>query len=109
MLKLFFFFFFNDTATTEIYTLSLHDALPIFRWPKRDQSTRCRQPRRASPPLGRRRAVAPGRGCPALSTGPTATARRPGWSPPGSTRDDVADRVAVTGGRDNAGLTCGSR
>src|SRR5688572_32713036 len=24
-------FFFNDTATTEIYTLSLHDALPIFR------------------------------------------------------------------------------
>src|SRR3712207_7638183 len=24
------FFFFNDTATTEIYTLSLHDALPIF-------------------------------------------------------------------------------
>src|SRR3989442_7179750 len=27
---IFFFFFFNDTATTEIYTLSLHDALPIF-------------------------------------------------------------------------------
>src|SRR2546425_749287 len=27
---LFIFFFFNDTATTEIYTLSLHDALPIF-------------------------------------------------------------------------------
>src|SRR2546422_11657910 len=26
----FFFFFFNDTATTEIYTLSLHDALPIY-------------------------------------------------------------------------------
>jgi len=26
---LYFFFFFNDTATTEIYTLSLHDALPI--------------------------------------------------------------------------------
>ena len=25
------FFFFNDTATTEIYTLSLHDALPIFQ------------------------------------------------------------------------------
>src|SRR2546426_8072962 len=29
-LPTFFFFFFNDTATTEIYTLSLHDALPIF-------------------------------------------------------------------------------
>src|SRR3989454_12047952 len=28
---LFYFFFFNDTATTEIYTLSLHDALPISR------------------------------------------------------------------------------
>src|SRR5258708_28041756 len=28
------FFFFNDTATTEIYTLSLHDALPIS-WPPR--------------------------------------------------------------------------
>src|SRR2546429_6966971 len=28
-----FFFFFNDTATTEIYTLSLHDALPICRTP----------------------------------------------------------------------------
>src|SRR6266498_2790055 len=27
-LTIFFFFFFNDTATTEIYTLSLHDALP---------------------------------------------------------------------------------
>src|SRR2546428_3811705 len=27
---LFVFFFFNDTATTEIYTLSLHDALPIY-------------------------------------------------------------------------------
>src|SRR3712207_7489284 len=35
------FFFFNDTATTEIYTLSLHDALPIYvhggeRCPSRD-------------------------------------------------------------------------
>src|SRR6267143_7277264 len=29
-LWLFYLFFFNDTATTEIYTLSLHDALPIF-------------------------------------------------------------------------------
>src|SRR3712207_9547560 len=28
---MFLFFFFNDTATTEIYTLSLHDALPILR------------------------------------------------------------------------------
>src|SRR6266853_6841703 len=35
LFSLFSFFFFNDTATTEIYTLSLHDALPIrafMRW-----------------------------------------------------------------------------
>src|SRR5260221_13716504 len=31
--ELYFFFFFNDTATTEIYTLSLHDALPISGTP----------------------------------------------------------------------------
>src|SRR2546421_6171393 len=49
-----FLFFFNDTATTEIYTLSLHDALPIWsrkkrgrccRWYKRPRR-RVRQPRR---------------------------------------------------------------
>src|SRR5258707_7159138 len=33
-----FFFFFNDTATTEIYTLSLHDALPISPSPERASS-----------------------------------------------------------------------
>src|SRR5258705_8276327 len=36
------FFFFNDTATTEIYTLSLHDALPIFHHaPAVDHSEPC--------------------------------------------------------------------
>src|SRR5574337_1889519 len=34
-----FFFFFNDTATTEIYTLSLHDALPISSCPTRSVSS----------------------------------------------------------------------
>src|ERR1039457_7710804 len=33
------FFFFNDTATTEIYTLSLHDALPICTWMPARRST----------------------------------------------------------------------
>src|SRR5690606_41604887 len=33
--SLFFFFFFNDPATTEIYTLSLHDALPISQYERR--------------------------------------------------------------------------
>src|SRR2546422_9149834 len=37
-LFLFSFFFFNDTATTEIYTLSLHDALPIFSRCMRESS-----------------------------------------------------------------------
>src|SRR6266446_7935500 len=40
------FFFFNDTATTEIYTLSLHDALPISA-PSRS-GPRWRRPRRPS-------------------------------------------------------------
>src|SRR2546422_3123153 len=61
MIRLSFFFFFNDTATTEIYTLSLHDALPIWCWSA---------PRRAtgfSNGSGRdfasRRASSPCRGC----------------------------------------------
>src|SRR5258708_26813769 len=33
------FFFFNDTATTEIYTLSLHDALPIYALAARQNDT----------------------------------------------------------------------
>src|SRR3712207_8140586 len=41
-----FFFFFNDAATTEIYTLSLHDALPILDAPRR--------PRRRVPPAADR-------------------------------------------------------
>src|SRR2546427_6069413 len=51
-----FFFFFNDTATTEIYTLSLHDALPIC-WPpcpSGARRARHRRPRgwRAAPCCG---------------------------------------------------------
>src|SRR5256885_11938568 len=53
----FFFFFFNDTATTEIYTLSLHDALPILKR-RRDivcwfmSRSSCR-PRWSSSPIAR--------------------------------------------------------
>src|SRR2546425_3756819 len=61
---LLFLFFFNDTATTEIYTLSLHDALPISSTPDprpaRRSAARGRRPRpgrardsRASRPLPR--------------------------------------------------------
>src|SRR5690349_24186331 len=42
----FIFFFFNDTATTEIYTLSLHDALPICAGGAELGRHRCRQRRR---------------------------------------------------------------
>src|SRR2546422_8786157 len=55
------FFFFNDTATTEIYTLSLHDALPIsampfacatrilWAWPRRAQARSLRRARTGDP------------------------------------------------------------
>src|SRR3712207_7888528 len=36
-------FFFNDTATTEIYTLSLHDALPISAWACRGRKDAARE------------------------------------------------------------------
>src|SRR2546430_4119191 len=54
------FFFFNDTATTEIYTLSLHDALPISdvsQPPVRDGSPRPDLHRMAVQPVDRRKAV----------------------------------------------------
>src|SRR6266508_6630374 len=44
-----FVFFFNDTATTEIYTLSLHDALPI-PWAWRGSARSCGSTRRRSRP-----------------------------------------------------------
>src|SRR5712664_2404855 len=47
-----FFFFFNDPATTEIYTLSLHDALPISAGTAAPGGGRARLPR---PPPGRDR------------------------------------------------------
>src|SRR5437773_12273086 len=55
----FIFFFFNDTATTEIYTLSLHDALPIL--------PPCASSR--SRVLGRGRTFAAGRTPPRCRTG----------------------------------------
>src|SRR3712207_9117642 len=51
------FFFFNDTATTEIYTLSLHDALPIsapFSRSSSSSTSRWRRRRRRSAPRVRR-------------------------------------------------------
>src|SRR6476620_10836436 len=48
-----FFFFFNDTATTEIYTLSLHDALPIGLRPASRAALAARRPARGDPRLPR--------------------------------------------------------
>src|SRR5258708_25340836 len=61
------FFFFNDTATTEIYTLSLHDALPISPWA----------------PVGPRSGPARGR----------EGGRRPGPPRPGSAGDRKSTRL----------------
>src|SRR5580698_11678079 len=44
-------FFFNDTATTEIYTLSLHDALPIYRAAGVRRNRRAGQQRRSRLPV----------------------------------------------------------
>src|SRR3712207_8007861 len=66
------FFFFNDTATTEIYTLSLHDALPICAFGAGSARARSRRPAsgsagpKARPPgTDRDRAARPPRGGPA--------------------------------------------
>src|SRR5579863_4077479 len=48
-----FFFFFNDTATTEIYTLSLHDALPISSPGYVPRAHRCPALRQELPVAGR--------------------------------------------------------
>src|SRR3712207_7281301 len=67
------FFFFNDTATTEIYTLSLHDALPIWR---RRAAPPGGPPAGPRPPRSRRRSARPPRrrrrrrGCPAPRRSP---------------------------------------
>src|SRR3712207_9255647 len=54
--KISFFFFFNDTATTEIYTLSLHDALPICtRTSRRHTAERREGDRRAATDRSHRR------------------------------------------------------
>src|SRR3712207_7132294 len=63
------FFFFNDTATTEIYTLSLHDALPICCCPSGCSRW---EPRGAGPPRPSRRR---GTGSPG---GSARRRRRPG-------------------------------
>src|SRR3712207_6970964 len=87
MLQFFFVFFFNDTATTEIYTLSLHDALPI--WPAPLAPARIRR----SP---RRRRTDRGHSLPAGGRRPPGAPRRPGDRHGGAaraTRDRKSTRL----------------
>src|SRR6266436_3951931 len=81
-----FFFFFNDTATTEIYTLSLHDALPIRGRGRRCAAPHARRggPRLRRPPTRRRRRR--GRARPLLP----GAARRLQVPPPGHDRARAA-------------------
>src|SRR2546422_5385536 len=89
------FFFFNDTATTEIYTLSLHDALPISDAWRRLRASRESTQRRRAPPSaprersGRRRPPARG------SSGTARTSRRSD----GRSRLERYGRAALEGNR----------
>src|SRR5258707_3129546 len=83
MLSYVIFFFFNDTATTEIYTLSLHDALPI---------SASRKPRRCC--------------CAALPSA-SGNYRQPTLSWPGASA--VSGRSIATGDRKSTRLNSQSR
>src|SRR5258707_13968226 len=76
---MFLLFFFNDTATTEIYTLSLHDALPIWRgrsaWWRRGRAAG-RPPARPAPAYP----ASPWAGRAGRPSAPPAGAGRPGGS-----------------------------
>src|SRR5215211_8270167 len=108
-------FFFNDTATTEIYTLSLHDALPIppvpaprhalSRWPPNRRIPR--PPLAGGQPRGRhprhRRLEDPGRypSCRSDARPPRAPNRVPSsHSSHGGVRLRVSDREGTPGERE---------
>src|SRR5258705_12934303 len=99
-----FFFFFNDTATTEIYTLSLHDALPI--WDRSAQPDRpgrgvrqdLRPPRSSRPPRVRLRRGRHDHPCPARRQ-PEAADRPLPRAPIDGERDGAAEPRRGGGGR----------
>src|SRR2546429_8951475 len=78
---MFFFFFFNDTATTEIYTLSLHDALPIsrlrLRRERRSDSTAAAPAHRGRRRAARRARASPGDARERLRQGEPPLVQRP--------------------------------
>src|SRR6266540_5970844 len=96
-------FFFNDTATTEIYTLSLHDALPIFPAGPPDGGGSGRPAAHPYPefpqpwhdPHGRQPGLRP---IDPRAPGPPAAIRSPGAGPRPQDRRPDAGRRASTGG-----------
>src|SRR2546429_7744680 len=75
------FFFFNDTATTEIYTLSLHDALPISREPE-GKLRRCLTDAEQSPGTARCASVPHNRNCPESLSATESSVPCPKGQPP---------------------------
>src|SRR2546430_15521029 len=69
------FFFFNDTATTEIYTLSLHDALPIYTAKAAPSSAP--EPRRLAPPTRPGATRRSGNGSRPTNASPKTTTTKP--------------------------------
>src|SRR5216683_8375462 len=86
------YFFFNDTATTEIYTLSLHDALPIS----------ARNSRRAPWSWPARRAAPP----PARSATGCSTRRSEEHTSELQSRSDLVCRLLLEKKKNNKRLTC---
>src|SRR6266542_5260395 len=95
------FFFFNDTATTEIYTLSLHDALPISpaRGGRRDGAAGRSGPR----PLGGAAWSRPEDAPPPHRSGLAAGGAQNGWG------DGGAERPLAPRGAGSASSHCASR
>src|SRR2546422_10438564 len=88
-------FFFNDTATTEIYTLSLHDALPISRCRRGSRGSPCSCCRRCAPMTAPCSPPATRRGSPACWWRGGTTRGRGGGSRPGRRRGRGGGRAPV--------------
>src|SRR3989454_5031314 len=110
MLFTLFFFFFNDTATTEIYTLSLHDALPIYRGADRlgeDVRGVPRRDRFAGAPGAR--GSPPGRDAGGLHLAPQSAVERRPEEPGRAARRDLPHAGAAVPARRRDPHACADR
>src|SRR3712207_8190565 len=83
-------FFVNDPATTEIYTLSLHDALPIYRPPRMSPSPPAPRPPAAPAPPNR---SPRSKGCPPPPPPGNPPGKPPGRPPAPNSRDRKSTRL----------------